>query len=138
MAGGDFGFGIGAFLGFSCGVAISKFAWRLPTRDKCETLFARRKSTFVAGAVIFGAIGGLTGMVIPAAAKWTIDFGGGRGWAESGVAGRVVPGLIGLAVLGPIIGVAGASVLTFIRETSNKNSYLASFDEWRRTRHPKA
>jgi hypothetical protein len=138
MAVGEFGFGVGAFLGISCGVAISKFAWRLPTRDRYETLFARRKGTFVIGALFFGVIGGLTGLSIPAAAKWTIDFGGGRGWAEAGVAGRVIPMFIGLAVLGPIIGVAGASVVTFISESSNKNSYLASFDKWQKSNHSKA
>jgi hypothetical protein len=132
MAGGDFGFGVGGFMGVFCGVGICKFTWKLPARDRYETLFTRRKGSFVAGAVIFGLIGGIMGLAIPASAKWTSDFGSGHGWSEAGVAGRAVPGFIGLAILGPIIGVMGAVVVTFFSESGNKKSYLDSFDEWRR------
>lgn len=128
--------GMGLLLGFSCGAAISKSAWRSPTPNRYKTLYARRKGKFALGALIFGAIGGLAGICIPAAAQWTIDFGSGSGWREAGVAGRAIPGLIGVAVLVPIIGVVGASVVTFISERSNKNSYLSSFDDWQKTTHP--
>jgi hypothetical protein len=126
----------GLFLGVSCGVAISKSAWKSPTPRRYKTLYTRRKGKFALGASIFGAIGLLAGICIPAAAQWTIDFGSGSGWREAGVAGRAIPGLICVAVLVPVIGVVGGSVVTFISEKNNKNSYLSSFGDWQKTTHP--
>lgn len=126
----------GVIVGLSCGVAISKSTWKSPTPRRYKTLYTRRKGKFALGASIFGAIGLAAGFCIPAAAQWTIDFGSGSGWREAGVAGRAIPVLICVAILVPILGVVGGSVVTFICERSNKNSYLRSFDDWQKTTHP--
>ena len=120
----DFGSCVGLLAGAACGLGLSRKAWQLPPCDKYEMLMARRWAVFVLAAGIFGLIGGLAGLIIPAAAGWRLP--------GEHVLARVLPGVIGVAILGPTFGMAGACLAVYIADKGNKSSYLANFHDWRK------